>query len=140
MQGVPGSGKSTVARAIAQGSYAIDEAIIISTDDYWDRGGIYAFETGKLGQAHRWNQERCLQAMQEGHGLIIVDNTNIQKKAAVPYVGLASVFGYSVQVVRVDPGLDVAIARNVERTPDRQVPEGVIRDMYARMETLLPVA
>ena len=144
MQGTPGSGKTTVAKALVNAATSDgvnrDQAVSISTDDYWDRGGIYAFETGKLGLAHRWNQERCLAAMQAGVPLIVVDNTNIKRKAVVPYVGLAEVFGYCVTAVRVDPGVEEAVRRNVLRPSDRQVPEDVVRKMYADMETLLPLA
>lgn len=140
MQGVPGSGKSTVAKMLVHGHKEWGTPYeIISTDDYWDRGGVYAFEAGLLDQAHRWNQQRAVVAMAKNTPLVIIDNTNITKKAAVPYVVLANMYEYDVTVVRVDPGLDVALSRNEERPEDRRVPPDVIHRMYDNMETLLPL-
>jgi len=140
MQGVPGSGKSTVAHELRR-AHSEGVVEIISTDDYWYSGTqhVYNFNPALLGEAHKWNQQRCLKLMEAGATTIIIDNTNITKNRVIPYVGLAMVFDYSVTVVRVDPGLDVALARNRLRTEDRQVPEEVVRNMYAAMEPLLPL-
>ena len=147
MQGVPGSGKSTVAESILRdlrSMYDPEDGLRlfqkISTDDYWYEkgGGVYAFDHGLLGLAHFWNQERCQAAMAEDNAwVIIVDNTNRTCESVKPYVELAKTFGYTIQTIRVDPGLDVALERNARRSEDRRVPDDVIRAMYAEMEPLL---
>lgn len=138
MQGIPGSGKSTMAKVIAD-KY---EAIIFSTDDFWiTRIGdqvIYSWNREKLGEAHRWNQRRCVQEMMsDDGGNIVIDNTNIKKRDAQVYFDLASMFNYDIQVVRVEVPVDVAIARQESRPEDRRIPNHVIRNMQDTMEKLI---
>lgn len=52
MRGVTGSGKSTVALAVAQG----DKSKIFSTDDFFVKDGVYQFDPKQIGRAHQWNQ------------------------------------------------------------------------------------
>jgi predicted kinase len=138
MQGIPGSGKSTVAKALADKT----EAIIFSTDDFWYQRGpnplSYDYDPALSGNAHRWNQRRTAQEMAaDDGGNIIIDNTNIKARDIRPYLSLAEIFEYEVQVVRVEVPLDVALDRNSRRSVDRQVPEEIIRRMHENMEKLL---
>lgn len=141
MQGIPASGKSTMAKMIR----AQTAGTIISTDDYWYkvteegvsyRGGFYNFDIAKLGFAHRWNQKRCEELMDAAGPVIIIDNTNITRKAAQPYVDMAKRHGYDVVVVRVQVDIEEAIKRNATRPADRAIPEDVIRRMASKMEDL----
>jgi len=132
MQGIPGSGKSTVARGIA--AQAQGQVTIRSTDDFW--GEDYNFEPQNLGLAHDWNQLRVESDMETGVNTIIVDNTNIKARDVAVYKELAQHFGYSLQVIRVVVPLTVALDRNAERTPNRRVPDDVIRRMYVSMQDL----
>ena len=91
------------------------------------------------GKNHVWNQKNVLDAMEREVDVIIVDNTNTLRKEAAPYVMLAGIFGYTVEAVRVDPGVDVCVVRNEDRPEDRRVPEEVVRAMHGRMENLLPL-
>lgn len=138
MQGIPGSGKSTLAKVIADKN----DAIIFSTDDFWyvrhEHETIYEHDASRLGEAHRWNQLRCLQEMNsKDGGNIVIDNTNIKRKDAQVYFTLANLFQYDIQVVRVEIPVDVAIARQSNRPPDRQIPEYVIYRMHETMERLV---
>lgn len=118
---------------------------VFSADDYWyvvnepGQPEKYSWDTAKSGKNHVWNQHRVLKAMEEGVEVIIVDNTNTLRKEAAPYVVLAKMFDYEVESVRVDPGVDVCVARNLDRSEDRRVPEEVVRAMHGRMENLLPL-
>lgn len=132
MQGAPGSGKSTVGARISWKR----KKSIYSTDDYWMEDGEYKFNLAKLGAAHRWNQARVEVALAREDWDVVVDNTNITRSAAKPYFDLAEKYGYEVQVVRIDPGLETCLARNAIRSEDRKIPEDVIRRMYATMENL----
>lgn len=139
MQGIPGSGKSTVARELANH----DDAIVFSTDDFWihqvEHDVVYAFDHTKLGEAHRWNQQRTAKEMASvDGGNIVIDNTNITRYAIEPYLALAKIFDYDVRVVRVEVPVEVALARNQLRRADRKIPEDVIRRMAGTMEWLLP--
>ena len=142
MQGVPGSGKSTVAEMLVSAIKMRGMSVkVLSTDDYWwvrnEHETSYDFDPEQLGRAHRWNQKRCDDAMRANYSYIIIDNTNIKGSQALPYRVLADIYGYSVMVVSVDCGLEEAIARNSTRSEDRQVPEETIRQMYNNMERLM---
>ncbi len=75
--------------------------------------------------------------MSVGEGPIIIDNTNTTRAEAEPYIQLARIYGYDIQVVSVSCGLDEAMRRNAERRFDRRVPENIIHKMYDRLEDLL---
>lgn len=142
MQGIPGSGKSTIAAQLVAENPA---AVIFSTDEFWyevpvgeiDGHSLYNYDPARRTEAHQWNQQRTVRAMQQGVGQIVIDNTNIQRWQASPYFALAQIFDYEVQVVRVQVPIEVALERNAQRSSDRQVPEEVIRQMAAEMEDLL---
>lgn len=131
MQGASGSGKSTVANALAP-----DLTLICSTDDYWYRNGFYEFDPAKLGAAHDQNRLICESLMKRDEPTVIVDNTNIKYKDARSYFDLADHYNYEIQVVRVDPGLETCLTRNALRREDRRIPEEVVKRQYANMEDL----
>lgn len=145
MQGIPGSGKSTIARAISENT----GAVIFSTDDYWylNDPTKYQFDPNLIGEAHRWNQQRTLIRMMdakiyqdevEGRNAdIIIDNTNIKNRDINPYLVLASLYNYTVQVVRVQVDPKLAIMRQHDRSADRRIPDDVIRRMNDKMEKLI---
>lgn len=144
MQGIPGSGKSTMAAKIkAQFLAEIPtgfawDSEIFSTDHFWtEEDGMYRFNPEMAGEAHSWNQRRVVEAMRTGMNQIIIDNTNIQKWEAAPYFALAKMFGYDVQVVTVSVSLDEALRRNARRSFDRRIPEDVVRKKHADLEPLL---
>jgi predicted kinase len=146
MQGAPGCGKSTMADILARHYMSENREVEIhSADRYWyevvepSKPDKYSWDTAMSGKNHVWNQKNVLGAMEAGVDVIIVDNTNTMRKEAAPYVVMAELFGYEVEAVRVDPGVDVCLARNSKRPSDRQVPADVVRRMHDRMETLLPL-
>jgi predicted kinase len=133
MQGIPGSGKSSMAAMIAKQT----DGMIYSTDDLWyDEKGKYNFDATRLGEMHRLNQRLVSEAMVDGTASIIVDNTNLTAAAIEPYVVLAQIHEYTIQVVRVECDLAVAVARNAMRPEDRRVPEPTLRNMAVKMANL----
>ena len=100
MSGLPGSGKSTIAKTLVPAS------AICSTDDY---PGLYTPSgefTGmekdedfgvKVGRAHNWNQERARQLMEAGVDTVVIDNTNVARWEFEPYLDAAGEFGYTVE-------------------------------------------
>lgn len=124
MQGVPGSGKSTVAQAL------VGEGKIFSTDEFWGAG--YRFDSTRLGEAHEWNQERAERSMAVDCPTVIIDNTNIKHDHVIPYLVLAAKYGYTVQVVRVSTDPALAAARNTH-----DVPAKVVFKMHREMEDLI---
>ena len=129
MRGIPASGKSFVARLIANGT----DGIICSTDDYWsDVDGNYNFVPTKLGEAHLANQRKVAEAMGRGEPSIIVDNTNISARDLKPYLLLANLFNYTVQLIDVGAEMETCVERNITRE-SHSVPESVIRNMHYKI-------
>lgn len=138
MQGVPGSGKSTIAKELVEKAKAEGlTASIRSTDDQFMINGKYCFDVTKLGQNHMRNQQLTEDDCKAGINLIIVDNTNIRADHARSYVKIGRQYGYEVEVCRVDPGLIVAKQRNATRTADRKIPEHIIDKMYKEMQQIV---
>lgn len=122
MRGIPGSGKSTMARHIlAQSLSEGADGAIFSTDDYFmSPQGDYVFDPVKLAAAHAWNQDRAVRAMDK-LDTIIIDNTNILKAHYANYVAEAKARGYRINIVTVgsfDPDFVQECAmRNTHRVP-----------------------
>ena len=91
LRGIPGSGKSTVAEEIANGS------VICCADDYYtDSDGVYNWYPEGIKHAHAESQNKCMQAMINGDERIVIANTNTTIKEMAPYVELAETYGYRV--------------------------------------------
>ena len=71
MRGIPGSGKTTAARALAG-----KEGIIHSTDEYFEINGIYKFDTTRLQEYHDRNFEAFSMSLKENISIVICDNVN----------------------------------------------------------------
>jgi predicted kinase len=133
MQGVPGSGKSTIADYLGQQLSGFQ----LSTDMWRYAGGAYEYDPETNKRFHTDCQKACIIAMQDETPVIIIDNTNITYWQAEPYIIAARIFDYEVQVIRVDVNVEVAIARQLERPEERRVPEHVIRMMHDQIEDLV---
>lgn len=122
MQGIPGSGKSFVADAVA---YKIN-AKVHSTDNFFMENGEYKFNFQKLDEFHKKNLENTISDMEKGLN-VVIDNTNITNYQAEPYVKAAEQFGYMVQFIRVS-------GHNFGNTHD--VPLSTMKKMSNSMENL----
>ncbi|NXL83581.1 N42L1 protein, partial [Alectura lathami] len=71
-------------------------AVVLSTDDFFARNGVYVFEPDFLEDAHKWNQKRARKAMKNGKSPVIIDNTNIHAWEMKPYVMMARENSYEV--------------------------------------------
>lgn len=152
LQGAPGCGKSTMAQMLKEhyeqerDDVGFLTAKIYSADDYWyevvnpHQPEIYSWNEELSGKNHVWNQRKVARDMASGGpDIIIIDNTNTTRKEAKPYIVLATIFDYEVEAIRVDPGVEVCVARQPSRGEDRRVPEEIVRAMHARMQSLLDV-
>lgn len=102
MRGLPGSGKSYMARSIVHQAFGPCDTsqFIFSTDDFFMvPGGGYNFNHMNLQEAHHWNQKRVWHAAMSGLSPIIVDNTNTQTWEMLPYGKLAVENGYFMEVL-----------------------------------------
>ena len=91
--GPAGSGKSTKAKKLAA------ECCICEADQYWlNCVGEYLFIPSKIGDAHKWCQNKVETLMKEGKSRIVVSNTSLNKKERQVYRDIATRHDYDVEV------------------------------------------
>lgn len=117
VRGLPGSGKSTIAKNLI-GFYQH-----VETDMFWMVDGEYKWEASRLGEAHAWCLNRTRELMTAGFSPV-VSNTFTTVKEMRPYFDLAKEFGIvpTVMVVQNEWG-------NVHN-----VPEETLAKMKARFQ------
>ncbi len=135
-RGVPGSGKSYLAKQIKKNHDELGiDCQIFSTDDYWyvDEEHPYQFDFAKIGQAHRWNQKRTRQALHNDVPVVIVDNTNTTWKEVKEYAQMAVLHGYKIDILEPknywSKDVDECFKRNTHG-----VPREVIQKMLDRFQ------
>ena len=95
VRGIPGSGKSTVARLFGR-------AICTADDWHTDRNGNYNWKPENVGKAHDWCKRKCRRFMKKGIPTVIVANTSTQEKEFLPYIMMGKYYGYRVHTVIVE--------------------------------------
>ncbi|XP_015252563.1 PREDICTED: NEDD4-binding protein 2 [Cyprinodon variegatus] len=135
LRGAPGSGKSTLARALWDHN---PDGVVLTTDDYFIRGGRYQFNPTALGEAHEWNHKRAREAFERGMSPIIIDNTNMQGWEMKPYVAQALKHGYKVLFKEPDTWWKTKPRELVRRTT-HEVPIETIRRMLNGYEHFVTV-
>ena len=95
LRGLPGSGKSTFAKALT-GVYTIE------ADKYFMDGDEYKFDPSKLKDAHAWCQNTTRVWMTTGVKRITIANTFTQEWEMQPYYDLAKEHGYKVYSLIVE--------------------------------------
>jgi predicted kinase len=128
MRGLPGSGKSTVAKKLAA---QVEGAVIVSADDFFMVGGQYQFDVTKLGAAHGACQAAFKTALIHNKELVIVDNTNTTPREIQTYMKMAQNFGYEAVIMVVPCDVDTSAARNTHG-----VPREAIERMANRMASI----
>lgn len=122
VRGLPGSGKSTVAKALSD-TYSAKH---FEADMYFlTAGGDYKFDGSKVQEAHKWCQKMVEWAVCAGYP-VVVSNTFTQKWEMQFYIDLAEQYGYTVQVIECKG--DFGNIHNV--------PENVISRMRERWESI----
>jgi tRNA uridine 5-carbamoylmethylation protein Kti12 len=93
LRGLPGSGKTTLAKSLSNALTGHAEADIYFTDDK----GNYNFDASKLKQVHDWCQKETESYMKPfGFDTVIVSNTFTTEKELEPYLKLAKKYDYQV--------------------------------------------
>lgn len=92
VRGLPGSGKSSLAKKITE--------LVYSADDFFtNKKGEYNFNAKLLGKAHEWCWGKVRDAMFIGANAVAVANTFTQAWEAEKYYQIAEEYGYSVFVI-----------------------------------------
>lgn len=133
MRGVPGSGKSTVARQLG--------GTIFSTDDFFMKDGKYEFDPSQIKNNHNKNKMRAAEAMKNGISPIVIDNTNTMAWEMKPYVLAAQRYGYEIKIVQPgDKGFpevdfDEIMKRQSQRADqNKSLPAEVVQKMLDRFQ------
>jgi len=135
MRGLPGSGKSWTARALARTLKALtgQAPVVVSADDYFvGEDGVYRYVPHEQGEAHKQCLRRFMEATASGE-VVVVDNTNTSAHELSPYVGIAGVHDYTVHVVEMTTHPNACL-----RLQTHDVPEFVVGQMAARLRAPLP--
>ena len=91
LRGLPGSGKSTVAKLFG------DDACHYEADMFFIRpDGEYRFDPIRIKDAHNWCRHKTMEAMKAGHPTVIVSNTFTQEWEMETYYELAKELDYQV--------------------------------------------
>jgi len=126
LRGLPGSGKSTMAKMIVgDKGYCHKEADMF----FVDRDGNYNFDPTKIKDAHQWCKDDVEFLMKYEHELIVVSNTFTQKWEMDDYFELAGKYGYLVHSIIVE--------NRHEGKNEHAVPEDKIEIMRNRFEISL---
>ncbi|KAJ8342630.1 hypothetical protein SKAU_G00325580 [Synaphobranchus kaupii] len=133
MRGLPGSGKSELARDIME-DYG-NSGEILSTDDYFiDEDGDYNFEYSQLKMAHKWNQKRAEDEMSMEVHPIIIDNTNITCRDMKPYVEMGLEYGYYIKFETTPDTFGRTIDELHARAAHSGIPKSVMKRMRKNFE------
>lgn len=126
VRGLPGSGKSMLSDQLKD-TYGGD-SVIYSTDDYFlDDSGEYKLKLNRIKVAHLWNQNRTVDAMKEGKKTIIINNCNVRRWEAKPYVQAAVKFGYAVEILEPNTVWKNDVNELINRSNGRYSPKFVIK-------------
>jgi len=92
VRGLPGSGKSSLAKKVTELAYSAD-------DFFTNKKGEYNFNAKLLGKAHEWCWGKVRDAMFIGAEAVAVANTFTQAWEAEKYYQIAEEYGYSVFII-----------------------------------------
>jgi hypothetical protein len=112
VRGLPGSGKTTVARQLSENCFA--------ADDYFYTDGVYKFEAGSIAQAHAECKRNVLISIGCGEQTVAVHNTFICRWELEPYIRITKATRARLHVISLfDGGCTDAelFARNTHNVP-----------------------
>ena len=95
IRGVPGSGKSTIAKTMVASG---DIDCFFEVDMFFELGGSYSFDRSKISQAHAWCQDQVRAAIARGQR-VAVSNTFVKRWEAKAYFDMAAEAGIEVVVI-----------------------------------------
>lgn len=128
MVGVPGAGKTTVAKGLVERGYKNLNADAIRQELWGDSG-----DQRDPAKVFELFYQRLEEALKDGLD-IVIDNTNINSRHRDPILQRAKDAGYiDVQLWVLDVPLDVCLAQNKMR--ERSVPEDIVTNYHKTLQT-----
>lgn len=96
VRGIPGSGKTTFAKFLAEH----EKMIHLEADMAMVTKSGYKYDRTKLDSAHRWCKFSARTFLLNGHS-VVVSNTFVMVNWMLPYIDMAKSFGCPVKVWRM---------------------------------------
>lgn len=118
IRGLPGSGKSTIARSLRLVGYHHFEA-----DMYFEVDGKYTYDVSRIRDAHQWCQNAAREALRKNLK-VVVSNTFTRLQELEPYLKMTD----KIHIVEAQGNW----------INQHDVPTQVIRNMAARWEWIEP--
>ena len=126
LRGLPGSGKSSVAKSLMNAQTGHVEADMF----FMDNEGNYNFDASKLREAHKWCQKQADAYMSPyGFDTVIVSNTFTQEWEMAPYYELAEKYGFAV--------FSLIVENRHDGVNEHNVPEETLVKMENRFQVKL---
>jgi predicted kinase len=100
LRGLPGSGKSTIAKVLSEsGKYPV-----YSVDDYFtdSKSGVYHFKFDENYLAYKFCESNTETSMQDNVAKIFIANTFTLDWEIAPYFKLAAKYNYKIFVLTVE--------------------------------------
>lgn len=121
IRGLPGSGKSTIAKGTMFENFKHYEADQFFTDT----GGAYKYDSKKIKAAHDWCQRETIKALEAGYS-VVISNTFTRRFEMEPYVKMSQRFRCPIRIIEATGNW-----QNVHGVPD-----DVIERMQDRWESV----
>lgn len=94
IRGLPGSGKTTLAKAFKGKGVKHFEA-----DMFFTHGGRYSYDRSKAAESHAWCLDSVCKALEKADAKVIVSNTFTTESEMYPYIEAADAVGAELSVI-----------------------------------------
>ena len=141
LRGLPGSGKSFLAKYLYDGIVGLKNSCIIhSTDNFHleldptnNKRMVYVFKPEKLRYFHEQNLKHAVTSMEMGVDCIIIDNTNTTWKEMEAYARAGLSNGYSIVIEEANTAWKFDVDECTKKNT-HNVPREAIARMLQRWE------